>query len=153
MPTNLYGPNDNYNFESSHVLPATLRKIHDAKKAGCDEVVIWGTGTPQREFMHVDDLADALVFLLQTYNGAGHINAGTGEEVTILRLHQLAAEVIGWKGRFVFDATKPDGTPRKLMDSSRLHALGWRPKIGLKEGLTRTVNSSDFLTLAVEPME
>ena len=138
MPTNLYGPNDNYDLASSHVLPATLRKIHDAKAAGRDEVAIWGTGTPLREFMHVDDLADALVFLLQNYDEAGHINVGTGQEVSIRELHEIVAKVIGWNGRFVFDSAKPDGTPRKLMDSSRLHALGWRPRIGLEDGIRST---------------
>ncbi len=138
MPTNLYGPNDSYDLATSHVLPATLRKIMEAKAAGRDEVTVWGTGTPLREFMHVDDLADALTFLMERYDEAGPINVGTGEEVTILELHRMAAEIIGWQGRFVLDGTKPDGTPRKLMDSSRLHGLGWRSKIPLAEGLRRT---------------
>ncbi len=138
MPTNLYGPNDNYDLNTSHVLPATLRKIHEAKMAGAREVTIWGSGSPLREFMHVDDLADALVFLLKTYDAPGPINVGTGEEVTILDLHERAARVVGWNGSFVLDRSKPDGTPRKLMDSSCLHGLGWRPQIGLDEGLRRT---------------
>lgn len=141
MPTNLYGPNDNYDLTSSHVLPATLRKIHEAKMSGATEVKIWGTGSPLREFMHVDDLADALVFLLKTHSKPGPINVGTGEEVTILELHQLAAKIVGWDGRFTFDATKPDGTPRKLMDSSLLKEMGWRPKISLEDGLRRTYQS------------
>lgn len=138
MPTNLYGPNDNYDLASSHVLPATLRKIMEARASGAREVTIWGTGSPLREFMHVDDLADALVFLLEHYDQPGPINVGTGEEVTIRALHEMAAKVIGWDGTFVFDATKPDGTPRKLMDSRRLSALGWQPKISLEAGLERT---------------
>ena len=142
MPTNLYGPNDNYDLNSSHVLPATLRKIHEAKLSCQRDVTIWGTGSPLREFMHVDDLADALIFLLQTYSEPGPINAGTAEEVTILELHKLAAKVAGWDGAFVFDATKPDGTPRKLMDSTRLAALGWRPKITLEDGLRRTYEAA-----------
>lgn len=141
MPTNLYGPNDNYDLTSSHVLPATLRKIHEAKLAGAGEVTIWGTGSPLREFMHVDDLADALVFLLETYNEPGPINVGSGEEVTILDLHQRAARVIGWNGRFVQDTSKPDGTPRKLMDSNRLRGLGWRPRIPLDDGLRQTYDA------------
>lgn len=143
MPTNLYGPNDNFDLASSHVLPATVRKIMEAKAEGRSEVTIWGTGAPMREFMHVDDLADALVFLLRGYDAPGPINVGTGEELTILALHELAAKVIGWRGRFVFDETKPDGTPRKLMDSSRLRALGWQPSIGLEDGLRSVYRSLD----------
>lgn len=141
MPTNLYGPNDNYDLATSHVLPATLRKIMEAKREGREEVVVWGTGAPLREFMHVDDLADALIFLLRHYDEAGPINVGSGEEVSILELHALAARIVGWTGRFVFDATKPDGTPRKLMDSTRIRSLGWVPRISLEAGM-RSVYAS-----------
>lgn len=135
MPTNLYGPGDNYNPETSHVVPALIRKIHDAREEGRDEVVLWGTGTPRREFLHVDDLASAAVFLMQHYGEPGIINVGTGEDVTIAELAQAIAEVAGYRGRFVFDTSKPDGTPRKLLDVSRLHALGWRHSITLEAGL------------------
>lgn len=137
MPTNLYGPGDNFDLKSSHVLPALLRKAEEAKRAGT-EMVIWGSGTPLREFMHVDDCADALVHLLKHYSGDGHINVGTGEEVSILGLAQLVAEAVGFTGAITLDPTKPDGTPRKLMDSSKLHAMGWTPKIGLREGIAAT---------------
>ena len=135
MPTNLYGPGDNYDLESSHVIPALIRKAVAARDAGDAAMTVWGSGTPLREFMHADDLADALVFVLEHYSDADHINIGTGEEVTIAALAQAVADTVGFTGELVFDATRPDGTPRKLMDSSRLHALGWRSKIGLREGL------------------
>ena len=135
MPTNLYGPGDNYDLESSHVIPALLRKAIEARDAGAETMTVWGSGTPLREFMHVDDLADALVFLLQNYSASDHINVGTGQEVTIAEVAQTIADTVGFKGRLVFDATRPDGTPRKLMDSRRLLALGWVPRIGLRDGL------------------
>lgn len=134
MPTNLYGPGDNYHPENSHVIPALVRKLHEAKVSNSPEVVIWGTGRPTREFLHVDDLADALVFILKNYDEEGQINAGSGQEISIRELAETLAEVIGFKGKFVFDHSKPDGTPRKLMDSSRLASMGWKPKIPLQEG-------------------
>lgn len=135
MPTNLYGPGDNYDLESSHVIPALIRKAVAARDAGAEAMTVWGTGTPLREFMHVDDLADALVFLLKIYSGADHVNVGTGQEVTIGEVAQLICAVVGFKGKLAFDTSRPDGTPRKLMDSSRLLAMGWTPRIGLREGL------------------
>lgn len=135
MPTNLYGPGDNYDLYSSHVIPALLHKAHDAKRSGAEDIVIWGSGTPLREFMHVDDLADALVFLLKHYSAHEHINVGTGEEITIAALAQKICDVVGFGGHLRFDASKPDGTPRKLMDNGRLRALGWRARIKLAEGL------------------
>ncbi len=138
MPTNLYGPNDNFDLTSSHVLPALIRKFHDAKEAGRGEVVIWGTGSPKREFLHVDDLADACLFLMQNWNDDLHINVGTGEDLTIRQLAEAVGEIVYPRAKLAFDATKPDGTPRKLLDVSRLHGLGWRHKIGLKEGIATT---------------
>lgn len=138
MPTNLYGPNDNFHPENSHVLPALMRRFHEAKVSGAKEVVVWGTGSPLREFLHVDDLADAVVFLMEKYSGLGHVNVGSGKEVTIKELAELVKEVVGFKGELVWDSSKPDGTPRKLMDSSKLASLGWTPKISLKEGLCDT---------------
>ena len=138
MPTNLYGPGDNFSLETSHVLPALIRKFHEAKAAGRDEVVVWGTGTPKREFLHVDDLADALVVLMQHYSDEAPINVGCGEDVSIAELARLVGKVVGFNGKLVFDTTKPDGTPRKLLDVSKLSALGWKPKIGLKEGIAAT---------------
>lgn len=135
MPTNLFGPGDNYDLEKSHVIPALLRKFHEAKVQKKDRVVIWGTGTPLREFMYVDDLADACVFLMKEYNERQFINIGTGKEISIKDLAQLVKEVVGFEGDLEFDMTKPDGTPRKLMDSSRLHELGWRSETSLREGL------------------
>jgi GDP-L-fucose synthase len=135
MPTNLYGPNDNFDLASSHVLPALIRKFHDAKTEGRHEVTIWGTGTPRREFLHVDDLADACVFLMRNYSEATHINVGTGEDLTIRGLAELVREIVHPKSEIVFDATKPDGTPRKLLDVSRLHEVGWRHRIGLRDGI------------------
>jgi len=138
MPTNLYGPGDNFDLTSSHVLPALLRKFHEAKEAGAVEVVLWGTGAPRREFLHVDDLAGAAVQLMQDYDQPGIINVGSGEDLTIAELAEMVRQVVGFDGRIVYDQTKPDGTPRKLLDVSRLRALGWAPKIGLKEGIDST---------------
>lgn len=138
MPTNLYGPGDNYNLENAHVLPALIRKFHDAKKSGASEVVVWGSGTPLREFMHVDDLANACVFLVENYKSDSHINVGSGQEVSIGQLAQMIKEIVGFKGGLTLDKSKPDGTPRKLMDSSKLHGLGWQPQISLAEGIQRT---------------
>lgn len=138
MPTNLYGPGDNYDLQSSHVLPALLRKFHEAKENGADSVVLWGSGTPLREFLHCDDLADALVFLLKGYSGYEHVNVGSGVEVSIRQLAEAIAEVVGYEAELVFDSTKPDGTPRKLMDSSRLHAMGWNRARNLQDGLAHT---------------
>lgn len=135
MPTNLYGPNDNYDLQGSHVMPALIRKFHEAKKTMSPEVVIWGSGTPLREFMHVDDLADATVFLMKHYDEAGFINVGSGEEISILELAQLIKRIVGYEGAIVHDITKPDGTPRKLMDNSRLTALGWKASIPLEQGI------------------
>ena len=140
MPTNLYGTNDNYHPENSHVLPALIRRIILAKKNNDPSVVIWGTGTPRREFMHVDDLADAYYFLLQNYNQAGLVNIGWGEDVTINELAKLIASEVGYTGSLEFDTTKPDGTPRKLMDTTKINNLGWRPSIRLEEGIRRTIN-------------
>lgn len=138
MPTNLYGPYDNFHPENSHVLPALIRRFHEAKVSGAKEVVVWGTGSPLREFLHVDDLADGVVFLMDKYSGLVHVNVGSGKEVTIKELAELVKEVVGFEGELVWDASKPDGTPRKLMDSSKLAELGWVPKIALKEGLVDT---------------
>lgn len=135
MPTNLYGPGDNFDLQTSHVLPALLRKVHEAKVAGRSEVVVWGTGTPRREFLHTDDLADALRFLLENYDSSEIINVGWSQDVTIRELAELICDVVGFQGSLVFDPSKPDGTPRKLLDTSRLQALGWRPAIGLREGI------------------
>lgn len=135
MPTNLYGPNDNFELRSSHVLPALIRKMHEAKIEHRTEVQIWGSGTPRREFMHVDDLADALVFLLEHYSAEPHINVGVGSDMTIRELATLVRRVVDVDAELRFDATKPDGMPRKLMDSTRLAALGWQPSIGLEEGV------------------
>jgi GDP-L-fucose synthase len=135
MPTNLYGPNDNFDLASSHVLPAMIRKFHDAKVAGRPEVTIWGTGTPRREFLHVDDLADACAFLMRRYGEATHVNVGTGEDLTIRELADMVREIVHPRAAIVHDTTKPDGTPRKLLDVSRLHALGWRHRISLREGI------------------
>ena len=138
MPTNLYGPNDNFDLTSSHVLPALIRKFHEAKKAGHDDVVVWGTGTPRREFLHVDDLADACVFLMDTYDDARHLNVGTGEDLSIRELAEAVRDIVHPSARVVFDTSKPDGMPRKLLDVSRLHALGWRHRTGLREGIAST---------------
>jgi GDP-L-fucose synthase len=138
MPTNLYGPEDNFDLASSHVLPALIRKAHEAKLAGHAAMTLWGTGQPRREFLHVDDCADALVFLLTHYSGREHVNVGVGEDVSILELARLIGRVVGFGGEIVFDSSKPDGTPRKLMDVRRLTAMGWRARIGLEEGLVQT---------------
>jgi GDP-L-fucose synthase len=138
MPTNLYGPHDNFHPENSHVLPALIRRFHEAKVTGAKEVVVWGSGSPLREFLHVDDLADATIFLMQNYSGIPHVNMGSGSEVTIKELAELVKEVVGFQGELKWDLSKPDGTPRKLIDSSKLAELGWEAKIPLKEGLVET---------------
>ena len=138
MPTNLYGPNDNFDLVSSHVLPALLAKIDDAVQGARDTVEIWGTGRARREFLHVDDLADAAVFLMETWSDEEPINIGAGADLTIAELARLIADVVGFEGRFIFDTVKPDGTPRKLLDVSKLTALGWRPRITLKAGIQQT---------------
>jgi GDP-L-fucose synthase len=138
MPTNLYGPNDNFDLDGSHVLPALIRKFHEAKINGDVEVVLWGTGQPRREFLHVDDLADATVFLMQNYSSVDIVNIGTGEDISIFDLAVLVQDVVGGSAKIVHDLSKPDGTPRKLMDVSRLTALGWRAQIGLREGIEQT---------------
>jgi GDP-L-fucose synthase len=135
MPTNLYGPGDNFDLQSSHVMPALMRKAHEAMLAGQSELVMWGTGSPRREFLHCDDCADAVVHMAKTYSDLSHINVGTGEDISIAELTRLVADVVGFKGEVVSDPTKPDGTPRKLLDISRLRALGWSPRIGLREGV------------------
>ena len=137
MPTNLYGPNDNYDLENAHVLPTFIRKFHEAKISGAKEVVIWGSGTPRREFLHADDLADACVYLMHNYNEAGLVNIGTGIDLTITDLAMLVRDVVGFTGELVYDSSKPDGTPRKLMDVSKLTGLGWTFKISLREGLEK----------------
>jgi len=138
MPTNLYGPYDNFDLQSSHVLPAMIRKFHDARVEGRDEVVLWGTGAPRREFLHVDDLADACLFIMRRYNEAEHINVGTGEDLTIRELAEMVRDIVHPQARLVFDPGKPDGTPRKLLDVGRLRDLGWRPRIALREGVAAT---------------
>lgn len=138
MPTNLYGPGDNYDLANSHVLPALLRKVHEAKKNGASEVVVWGSGTPRREFLHVDDLAAACRFLLETYDSPEIINVGCGEDITIRELAELISEIVGFDGKLVFDSAKPDGTPRKLLDVTRLTRLGWTPRIALRDGIRST---------------
>lgn len=135
MPTNLYGPGDNFDLKSSHVMPALIRKAHDAKAAGASEITVWGTGTPRREFLHVDDCADALVHLMKTYSDDSHVNVGSGEDITILDLTKLVCEVVGFTGKIVHDLSKPDGTPRKLMSAAKLRSMGWSPKIALKDGV------------------
>ena len=138
MPTNLYGPGDNFDLDTSHVLPALLRKAHEAREADEAEMTVWGSGKPRRELLHVDDLADACVFLMREYSGAEHVNVGSGEELTITELAQLVARTVGFEGRLAFDSSRPDGTPRKLLDSSRLKAMGWQPSIPLAEGIAAT---------------
>ena len=144
MPTNLYGPDDNFDLESSHVLPALLRKAHTAKRRGDRSLEIWGSGTPRREFLHVDDLADALVFVLRHYADEAPVNIGCGEDIAVADLARLVLDVVGLDAELVFDRTKPDGTPRKLLDTSRLSALGWTPKIGLRAGIARVYASDSF---------
>ena len=155
MPTNLYGPNDNFDLSSSHVIPALIRKFHDAKTANAREVVIWGTGTPRREFLHVDDLADACVFLMRHYDDLGHINVGTGEDLSIRDLADMVREVVYPQAGVTFDTSKPDGMPRKLLDVTRLHALGWRHRTELREGLESTYQwfllNQDTARLSVAP--
>lgn len=138
MPTNLYGPGDNFSENDSHVLPALIRRFHDAKAQSKEQVTLWGSGAPRREFLHADDFADAVCFLLERYSDEQPINIGCGEDVTILELAETIRDVVGFRGELVFDRTKPDGTPRKLLDVSRLTAFGWRAKIGLREGIERT---------------
>ena len=135
MPTNLYGPNDNFDLHTSHVLPALIRKVHEAKQGEAKEVSVWGSGTPRREFLHVDDLAEACFFLLENYDSPEIVNIGCGEDVSIKELAETVCEVLGFQGSLVFDTSKPDGTPRKLMNVGKLLALGWKPHIGLKEGI------------------
>jgi len=140
MPTNLYGPGDNFDLKSSHVLPALIRKVHDARESGDAELTVWGTGTPRREFLHVDDLADAAVYLMQNYDEPGIVNVGTGADISISDLAHLIARISGFTGRIVFDTSKPDGTPRKLLDVTRLTDLGWRARISLEEGIRQVYN-------------
>ena len=135
MPTNLYGPGDNYNLQTSHVIPALIRKAHEAKLAGAKSMEIWGTGSPMREFLHADDCADALVHLMKVYSGFDHVNVGSGEDLPIKELAELVMEVVGFEGELTHDLSKPDGTPRKLMSADRIRALGWAPSISLKDGL------------------
>lgn len=140
MPTNLYGPNDNYDLETSHVLPALIRKFIEAKKTQAPSVTLWGTGTPYREFMHVDDCADACVFLMHQYNQEGHINIGVGEDLMIKELAEIISEIVEYKGEIVYDTARPDGTPRKLMDVTKINNLGWKAKISLEDGLRLVIN-------------
>ncbi len=144
MPTNLYGPNDNYDLENSHVLPAMIRKFHEAKVQGKESMTLWGTGAPMREFLHADDLAEACVYLMETYSESELVNIGTGIDVTIKELAETVKEIVGFSGSIHWDTTRPDGTPRKLMDVSKLHSLGWSHKIALKEGIALAYQ--DFLT-------
>ena len=141
MPTNLFGPGDNYHPQNSHVMPALIRRFHEAKEAGQSEVPAWGTGSPRREFLHVDDLADACAFLLRLEDPPDLVNVGFGTDITIRELVELVAEVVGYTGQIVWDASKPDGTPRKLLDTTRLNQLGWQPRISLRDGLARTYAS------------
>jgi GDP-L-fucose synthase len=138
MPTNLYGPGDNFDLQSSHVLPAMMRRFHEAKISGASSVTLWGTGTPRREFLHVDDLADAACFLMENYDSPELLNVGVGEDLTIAELAALVAGIVGYRGRVVFDSSRPDGTPRKLLDVSRIHALGWQARIPLERGIAST---------------
>jgi GDP-L-fucose synthase len=138
MPTNLYGPGDNFDLQNAHVLPALIRRFHEAGARGDDSVTVWGTGAPRREFLHADDLADAILFLLQSYDAEPLVNVGWGQDVTVRELAELVQSVVGFRGRLIFDRAKPDGTPRKLLDVSRLTNLGWQPKIRLKDGIEQT---------------
>lgn len=138
MPTNLYGPGDNFDLNSSHVLPALIRKAHEARQAGAENMTIWGSGTPRREFMHVDDCADALIFLLQHYSDAQHVNVGTGSDIAIRDLAALVAKVVGFEGGVLLDRSRPDGTPRKLLSNAKLAEFGWAPRIALEEGIQQT---------------
>lgn len=148
MPTNLYGPNDNYNLNNSHVLPALLRKFHEAKMNEDSTVTIWGTGSPLREFLHVDDLAAACLFLMNNYNEAGHINVGSGSEISILDLAKLVKEIVGFEGKMFNDLSKPDGTPRKLMDNSKINQLGWSAQIDLENGIRSVYD--DFKNMEIK---
>jgi GDP-L-fucose synthase len=150
MPTNLYGPNDNYSLETSHVLPALIRKFHEAKLQHSPSVLMWGTGQPRREFLHADDLADACFFLMQNYNDPGFVNIGTGEDITIKDLALLVKEVVGYTGTIEHDLSKPDGTPRKLMDVQKLHQLGWKATIGLRKGIEKVYRefSASYATVS-----
>jgi len=148
MPTNLYGPNDNYDLNNSHVLPALLRKFHTAKVENQPAVTIWGSGSPLREFLHVDDLADACLFLMEKYNGMELVNIGTGTDISIKDLAMLIKEVSGYAGKLEFDSSKPDGTPRKLMDVSKLHNLGWKHKISLEQGVTQVYKEVEQMEFA-----
>ncbi len=141
MPTNLYGPGDNYDLQNSHVLPALVRKFHEAKESGAESVKVWGSGNPRREFLHVDDLADACVYLMQNYSDPQIVNVGWGEDISISELAQLISRIVGFGGRIEFDPTKPDGTPRKLLNTSKLTALGWRPTITLDDGIASTYDT------------
>ena len=145
MPTNLYGTNDNYDLVNSHVLPAMIRKFHEAKEKSASEMTLWGTGSPMREFLHADDLAEACLFLMENYNESELVNIGTGEDVTIKNLAALVKQIVGFKGEIIWDTSKPDGTPRKLMDVSKLHGLGWHHKIALEDGIKLAYQ--DFLKL------
>jgi GDP-L-fucose synthase len=138
MPTTLYGPGDNFDLQNSHVLPALIRKFHEAKVSKSPQVVVWGSGTPRREFLHVDDLAEACVFLMENYSAEEPVNVGCGEDLSIRELAELVRDIVGFDGKLVFDTSKPDGTPRKLLDVSRLGALGWKPRIALRDGLAAT---------------
>ena len=135
MPTNLYGPNDNFNLQHSHVLPALIRKFDDAKQSGAKSVTLWGTGAPLREFLYVDDMADACIYLLQNYSGEEHVNIGAGKEITIKELAEMVKEIVGFEGEIIWDDSMPDGTPRKLLDVSKLHDIGWKEKVSLREGI------------------
>ncbi len=141
MPTNLYGPGDNFDLATSHVLPAIIRKAHEAKTAGARSIVVWGTGTVRREFLHADDCADACVHLMKCYSDLEHVNVGSGNDLTILQLTELVCEIVGFRGEIVHDLTKPDGTPRKLMSADKIRALGWRPSISLRDGIEGTYKS------------
>jgi GDP-L-fucose synthase len=141
MPTNLYGPGDNFHPQNSHVLPALIRRFHEAREGGADRVTIWGTGTPKREFLYVDDLADGLLCLMEHYSGESQVNVGCGEDLSILSLAQLIAEVIGYQGEICTDPSKPDGTPRKLLDVSKINELGWRAQTSLRKGISATYES------------
>ncbi len=150
MPSNLYGFNDNYDLQNSHVLPALLRKFHEAKQNGESEVVVWGTGTPLREFLHASDMANACVFLMQHYNEKGFVNIGTGKEISIKNLAELIKEIVGFKGTIVFDASKPDGTPRKITDTTKLNKLGWKHSIELKDGIQQVYREKFLLSTEVK---
>jgi GDP-L-fucose synthase len=146
MPVNLYGPNDHYDLENNHVLPALIRKAHDAKVSNADHYVVWGSGTPQREFMYIDDLADACVYLMESQHYTPLINIGTGFDISIAELARIVKGVIGFAGEIKFDTSKPDGTPKKLLDATQLISLGWRPKVTLEDGIALTYKSTPFFS-------